>query len=258
MQLVSYLTPSFPATLFQVLAGEIGADLHLIDSASGPTPDDDPFADGRFDLGWMCSTAYAGLLLAGGEPSVGLVGAAWVPDDPDAGGRPVYYGDIVAAPGTEARSLADLEGARIACNDPVSLSGNHSLRFAIEQMGRDPDAFADLTFTGGHLASLERTLAGEFDAAVIDSVVRINRARNDVAVAGMRVIERLGPWPVQPIVARIGLPRDQVELVRRTLIGASGRAHIDAELRAASLTGFTSVTAADYEPVRRALEAAGR
>jgi ABC-type phosphate/phosphonate transport system substrate-binding protein len=253
MQLVSYLTPSFPKSLFEVLAREIGADLHLIDSASGPTPDDDPFAQGRFDLGWMCSTAYMGLVLAGDQPSVELVGAAWVPDDPDAGGRPVYYGDIVARADTELNSLADLEGATVACNDPVSLSGNYSLRFAIEQLGHDPDAFAHMTYTGGHLASLERTLAGEFDAAVVDSVVRINRARNDASVAGMRVVERLGPWPVQPIVARTGLPGDEIERVRRTLIEATDREDIRTELTAAALTRFTEVDTADYEPVRRAL-----
>ena len=42
---------------------------------------------------------------------------------------------------------------------------------------------------------------------LVDSVVRTSRARHDPAVAALRIVERLGPWPVQPLVARADLDR---------------------------------------------------
>ena len=58
----------------------------------------------------------------------------------------------------------DLAGARIGCNDQISLSGHHALRFELEERGEDPDTFAELVFTGGHHRSLDLVVAGELDA----------------------------------------------------------------------------------------------
>lgn len=251
--MVSYLTPGFPDFLFEAFARVLDAELELVSEVSGPTPDDDPFREGRFDLGWMCSTAYVGLVLDADEPSVRPVGVAWVPDDPGAKGAPVYFGDLVVRPDSEIGSLAELAGRRIACNDPVSLSGHYSLRFALTESGADPDTFADLVFTGGHQRSIDRLLGGEFDAAVIDSVVRVTRARHDDAVAELKVVERLGPWPVQPLVARTDLPGDVVERVKQTLLDANSLPDVAAALEAAALSALVPVEIDHYTPVRHAL-----
>jgi len=253
VQFVSYMTPGFPVSLFETLARVMGAELHLEQSMSGPSPGDDPFADGRFDFGWICSTSFVDLALGADEPSVRLAGVAWVPDDPDAAGRPVYFGDIVVRPETDLYSLADLAGRRIGCNDPVSMSGHHALRLTIEDEGHDPDDFAELTFTGGHHASLDQLLAGDLDAAIVDSVVRIGRSRHDPAVAGLRVVRRTGPWPVQPLVARCGLADDAVAAARRALLAANEHPEMAGELDTAALTRLVPVSADHYQPVHRAL-----
>jgi len=117
-RLLSYMTPGFPASLFELVAERLGVDLEFDSARSGP--------------------------------------------------------------------LDELAGHRIGCNDPISLSGHHALRFEIERRGGDPDAFADLVFTGGHDASLDAVAAGELDAAVIDSVVRTRRIRTDPTIASLR------------------------------------------------------------------------
>jgi len=129
MRAVSCLAPGIPERLFETLARVVGADVWFQRHASGPEPGDDPFADGRADLGWICSTSYADQAWAAG-PGVQLLGIGWVPDDPDAGGRPVYFGDLVVPAGSPIRGVADLVGRRVGCNDPISLSGHHALRFA--------------------------------------------------------------------------------------------------------------------------------
>ena len=257
MRLVSYLSPGFPASLFELVGREIGAAVHFETATSGPPPGEDPFRDGTFDLGWICSTSFVDLALRADPPSVRLAGIAWVPDDPGADGRPVYFGDVVVRADSPARALADLAGTRIAGNDVVSLSGHYALRIAIEEMGLGSAGFADLVFTGGHHDSLDALLAGTVDACVVDSVVRIGRSRADAAVAGLRVIERLGPWPVQPLVARHDLDPATIARVRQALLDANDRPVVRAALATAALTRFVPVDAEHYAPVRDALSRCG-
>jgi ABC-type phosphate/phosphonate transport system substrate-binding protein len=253
MRFVSYMTPGFPVPLFEAMADALGADLHLVQDRSGPDPADDPFAANRFDLGWICSTSYVGLGLGSPNPSVRLGGVAWVPDDPDNGGRPLYFGDLVVRPDSDARSLTDLAGARIGCNDYVSLSGHFALRWAANDRGLNPDTFAELCFTGGHHRSLDLLLAGQLDAVVVDSVVRVGRSRHDPGVAGLRLVDRFGPWPTQPLVARADLADHDLARARNALLDAGSRPTLSKLLEASALTGLVEVGPDHYDPVRARL-----
>ena len=251
MRFVSYMTPGFPPSLFDAIAARLDADLHLETEMSGPTPGTDPFAEGRFDLGWICSTSYVDLALRSARPSIRLAGVAWVPIDPDADGRPVYFGDVVVRADSPLETLLDLRGRLIGCNDPISLSGHHALRFELERLGEDPDTFANLHFTGGHHRSLDLVVAGEIDVAVVDSVVRIGRSRHDADVAGLRVVDRLGPWPVQPLVASATLPEGQRLAVSDALLTPAAHVALRPELEAAALSRLVAVDESHYDPVRR-------
>lgn len=237
--MISYLTPSYPVALFEALAVRVGAELVLETGRSGPDPLSDPFATGDADIGWVCSTSYIELT-TGRPPSVQEVGVAWVPDDPDAADCPVYFSDVVVRADSEARSLGDLAGRRIGCNDPASLTGFHALRIELDRRGHDPAQFASLVMNGSHLRSLDRLLAGEIDAAVVDSIVRTQRARQSDLVANLRVVERLGPWPTQPVVMRIDATADEVESVRAALLAANDDPLIVKLLKGASLTRLAS------------------
>ncbi len=247
------MSPGFPHSLFERLGEVMGAEVSFDETMSGPAPGEDPFADQSTDFGWICSTSFVDLATRADDPSITLAGVAWVPDDPDANGRPVYFGDIVTRADSNITSFDDLAGKRVGCNDPVSLSGYHSMRFALQD--RDlPEDFAQLTFTGGHHNSLDQVLAGEIDAAVVDSVVRTGRARSDRAVADLRVIERLGPWPVQPLVARSTLDTETVDAVRRQLLEASTSPAVQQELTAAALSHLVEVGPDHYAGVRQAMD----
>jgi len=249
------MVPGFPLSLFERIADVVGADLELDETRSGPAPGHDPFADGTADLGWICSTSFVDLATRATEPSVRLAGVAWVPEDPRSAGKPEYFGDVVVPEDSEIGSFEDLAGQSIGCNDEVSLSGHYAFRIAAHERGADPDTFADMQFTGGHHMSLDQVVAGELDAAVVDSVVRTNRSASDPAVAALRVVERLGPWPVQPLVARSDLAEEVVADVRDALLASSNEPEMQAELQAASLIGFVPVGPDHYLPIRHALDA---
>lgn len=256
LRLLSYMTPGFPVSLFEKIASVIDVDLVLDQERSGPAPGEDPFRDGRADFGWICSTSFVDLATRGPDPSVRLVGVAWVPRDVRSAGRPVYHGDIVVRSDSPILRFADLEGQSIGCNDEISLSGHLALRIAIRRFGADPDQFAVLRFTGGHDRSLDQVVDGQLDAAVIDSVVRLRRRAADPAVAGLRVIDRLGPWPVQPLVARADLDPDLVSAAQAALLSSSADRTMRAELEAAELSGFVEVGADHYLAIRSALATA--
>lgn len=253
MRLISYMSPGFPRSLFERLAAVVGAEVEFDESHSGPVAPADPFADGSFDLGWICSTSFVEMHTRKDDPSITLAGVAWVPDDPDSNGRPVYFGDIITKQDSGIETFADLRGRTIGSNDEVSLSGNYALQFAIRDRGL-PEDFVSQVFTGGHHASIDRLLAGEIDAAIVDSVVRIGRARLDPDVDALRIVERLGPWPVQPLVARSTLDPDRLAELRRLLLEASDDPAIQAELRAASLTHLVEVDSDHYAAVHEAME----
>ncbi len=251
--MISYMSPGFPRSLFTSLAALVDAEVTFDEERSGPAPGVDPFAAGVADLGWICSTSFVDLATRDEDPSVELTGVAWVPDDPDANGRPIYFGDLVTQPDSGITTFADLAGKSVGCNDEVSLSGYHSLSFALDDRHL-PDDFVHRVLTGGHHTSIDMLLAGELDVALVDSVVRTGRARADQRVADLRIIERLGPWPVQPLVARSTMPADQIAEVRTLLLEAVDRPDIRAELDAACLTGLVEVDSDHYAAVREAMD----
>lgn len=240
-------------SLFERITEAIDADLDYDDTKSGPAPGEDPFRAGLAELGWICSTSFVDLALRSPDPSVALAGVAWVPDDDDAEGRPVYFGDVVVPQDSPIESLDDLGGRSIACNDRVSLSGHMAIRIALHDLGHDPETFVDLRFTGGHHASLDQVAAGSVDVAVVDSVVRTSRSRVDPEIADLRIVARLGPWPVQPLVASTALPAAVVAHVRDALLATNDDPLMQSELDAASLLRFVPVDDDHYQRVREAL-----
>lgn len=251
MRLHTYLSPGIPVAVFETLAGVLGADLHVVTAGSGPEPDRDPFRSGDADLGWMCSTGYLPLA-EGPEPSVRMAGVAWVPADPEAAGRPVYFAEIVTR-ADGPRSLDEVRGARLAVNDPQSLSGFHALVVELARRATNPDQFARLTWTGGHQRSLDALLAGGVDAAVVDSVALAARASTDASVRGLRVAARLGPWPTQPLVASTRIDPGAVDEVAAALLAANDDPAVRGVLRRAAIDRLVGVGAGHCDPVAEAL-----
>ena len=99
-----------------------------------------------------------------------------------------------------------------------------------------------------------QVVAGELDAAVVDSVVRTDASRTDGRIAKLHHVERLGPWPTQPLVASTRLAEEHVAELRDALLASNDDPRMQAELANASLTRFVKVEADHYAPVRQALE----
>jgi ABC-type phosphate/phosphonate transport system substrate-binding protein len=239
LRFVSYLAPSLPVQLFAATvehiarAARLEVELTFDVSVSAPQPGpENPFAGGRADFGFMCAPG------AGWLHDVVSPIAAPLFDDPRTGGLPIYFADVVVAAGGRAWDPPALRHARWAYNDVHSLSGYLALR---RHLGAG--AAAHLRCSGSHLGSLELIARGEVDAAAIDSnVLGVVARRDSSAAARVRVVDSFGPFPVQPVVARRGLPVELVATVRAALLAFDG-------VPSLGLRAFAAADAAAYEAI---------
>jgi phosphonate transport system substrate-binding protein len=213
----------------------------------------DPFASGELDVAFCCAPAYI-WLHDQATPTVDLVPFGLVFDDPRAAGKPVTFSDIVVRADHPARSFADLVTARWGYNDNESLSGYYSVLQTAVEYGADRTFMSRLQHTRGHLNSLRALRQGTIDAAAIDSVVVLLRWREERALrTELRLVQGLGPWPIQPIVMRRSLPAR----VKARLTTAMGKLAATPERREALrrwlITGVAPMTDADFAVERAAL-----
>jgi phosphonate transport system substrate-binding protein len=72
----------------------------------------------------------------------------------------------------------------------------------------------------------------------------------------LRVIDALGPSPIQPVVAARALPADEKAAIRRLLLAMGDDPAERARLDYGFVDRFAAVRDADYDPIRRMLGAA--
>ena len=256
LRFITYLAPSIPRALFEGVVdhcrcrlGHGGASLQVETRVSGPERGTaDPFSGGEADVGFVCSPSY--LWLRERKPSpVELLGVAPVFGNGRNGGKPVYFCDVISARGNDISEFADLRGRSWAYNDACSLSGYYGLLRKLAEMGEDTRFFGEVMHSGSHLDSIRMVADRESDAATIDSNVLWMRRKEEPELADLvRVIDSWGPFPVQPVVVRSGLPPDLKDALRDAFLGLD--VHAAPALAGFGLRGFAPVTDEDYAPER--------
>jgi len=233
LRFLTYLAPSIPHQLFVHVARHAGercgveTSIDFETRISGPLEgDDDPFAGGRADVGFVCAPTYRWM-----RERVTLL-PALVPLDARADGRPVYFADVVVRADSAIARFDDLRGRRWAYNDRNSRSGWFSM---LDRVGGETRFFSGLVHAGSHLRSLEAVREGRVDAAAIDSNVLFRERHDD-----LRIIESWGPYPIQPVIVRNG-----VDDALRSRLGAA-LLQVDG-LEPFGFARFAPVTPADYE-----------
>lgn len=263
LRALSFLSPGIPRDFFALVVERLSRDLGCaieldVDSrTSGPMGgDEDPFAAGAADIGFLCSPSYL-YLRAQASPSVDLVPAGFVFGDRRARGRPVYFSDVVVRCDHPARSFAELAGRVWGYNDECSLSGYFAALQRLLELGCGSEFFARRVQTGSHHASIEALLTGAIDGAAIDSTVfSLELRRRPELAEALRVLESWGPFPIQPIVVRSALGPDWAPRVAAALLRPD--AVTSAALAAFGLERCVPIDDTAYAEERRALVALGQ
>ncbi|HEY4000609.1 MAG TPA: PhnD/SsuA/transferrin family substrate-binding protein [Candidatus Xenobia bacterium] len=168
---------------------------------------------GHAHLAFMCGIQYARR-----AQTLRLLGVP-VPDGPRYGGRPVYYTDVVVRADSSFSSFADLRGQSWAYNGLESFSGYCVVAAHLAQLGEVQGYFGRAMTSGAHAESLRLVLDGKVDAAPIDStVLDMLTAADPTLCQALRVVERMGPSPHPPAVARADLDADQFAALQHALL----------------------------------------
>lgn len=170
------------------------------------------------------------------------------------GDRPVYFSDVIVARHSQAHSFADLRGASWSFNDPDSHSGYGVVLYTLADMGEDAHFFSRIVEAGSHQHSISLVAEGQVDASAIDSqVLAVELREHPELKSRLRLVESLGPSPIQPVVAASRLP----ESLKQELAEAFVDMHHDPAMKQTLSYGFVKrweqVIDSDYEPIRRML-----
>jgi len=171
-------------------------------------------------------------LVKSGEASVGIVctGAYLQGRDdfgmealvvPQVAGGPYYFSLLIAKSGLGVTSLADLRGRSFAFSDPLSNSGRLVPVYKLALLGESPDTFFSRTvFTYAHDNSIRAVAEGVVDAAAVDSLVYDYLVATEPQLTRqVQVVERWGPYGINPVVVNPLLGRSAKETLRDIFLG---------------------------------------
>jgi phosphonate transport system substrate-binding protein len=145
--------------------------------------------------------------------------AAPVLTDPRFGGEPLYSSEVVVARDSRFGSLADLAGARWAVNEPSSWSGYWVTLARVVEWSY----FGQVVAAGFHQRALRMVAEGVVDGSAIDCQVLAVELRERPELAErIRVVESLGPSPIQPVVVRSTLDQETKAELRDRLLALRG------------------------------------
>lgn len=173
------------------------------------------------------------------------------------GGRPIYYSDVIVRGDSPFHSFADLRGRSWSYNDVDSHSGYAVTLYRLVEMGETSGFFGSALEAGSHQCSLRLVENGEVDASAIDSQVLAVEMREHPGLrTRLRVIDTLGPSPIQPVVAAGRLPKALKAGMREALVAMGDDPVGRAALAPGLIERFVAVEDRDYDPIRRMLAAA--
>ena len=175
------------------------------------------------------------------------------------GGKGARRGSfIVVREDDPARDIPDLAGKRAAINDWLSNSGMNLLRVTVAPHARDGRFFADVTVTGGHMASIAAIREGRADTAAIDSITWGMHARHaPETVAGVRIIGETRMGPGLPYITRRTTSDADLATLREALAEVLADPANSEAMDTLGLTGIEIFSDVDYAELE-ALDAEAR
>src|SRR5262249_25353540 len=167
------------------------------------------------------------------------------------GTRPVYYSDVIVRPDSALRSVADLRGRTWAYNEKLSQSGYGITRYHLARLGETGGYFGQLVEAGRHERAIALVAGGAVDAAAIDSHVLDTylELHPHLGRAG-RVIDSLGPSPIQPVAVRRSLSPGCKDDLRLALAEIEKDPEGRSCLARARVERFVPVDEETYDPIR--------
>lgn len=166
---------------------------------------------GAVDLAFVCGGAFVE-----GERNFGmeLLVAPQVKE------QTVYYSYIIVPSESSAQMIEDLRRMTFAFSDPLSNSGHLAPRWRLSQIGETEDSFFNKTiFTYSHDNSIQAVADNLVDGAAVDSLVYDFLVdQGSPLTERVRIIERLGPYGIPPVVVHPDIDPELRATLRNILL----------------------------------------
>lgn len=250
LRFVTFLAPSIKP-LYQYIADYVGTRLNL-PTTLRVADSYKPAIDGSMEVGFICSLPYVQLTRDDPERMTPI--AAPVLSGERYSGKPIYYSDVIVRRDRPFRSFAELRGTRWAFNEPLSQSGYGIVREQLIEMGETSGFFGRVVEAGFHQRSIQLVREGVVDASAIDSQVLAVELRDDPALMKeLKIIDQLGPSPIQPVVASGALSESLRTEIRQVLLELSAEPAARGVLDGGLVERFVAADRSTYAVVERML-----
>jgi phosphonate transport system substrate-binding protein len=139
---------------------------------------------------------------------------------PEVQGQTSYHSYLIVQRDSDIDSLEDLRGRVFAFSDPLSNSGRLAPLYQLALEGETPETFFDrYIFTYAHDNSIKAVSEGLVDGAAVDSLVYDYwAATGSEYAAGTKIVDRWGPFGINPVVVHPDLDEDLKNRLRQTLL----------------------------------------
>ena len=189
------------------------------------------------------------------SPAVRLMAAPVLPAE-RYGDQPIYYSDVIVRADSPYRVFEDLRGTTFAYNQTVSFSGYVLPLHHLLTLGATGGFFGAVVASGSHAVSMDWVESGRVAAAAIDSaVLEMELAQRPERARVFRVVARLGPAGMPPLIASARLGDDARESLTRALVDMHTTERGQAILKQGGVRRFARVTDRNYDDIRRILQA---
>jgi phosphonate transport system substrate-binding protein len=207
----------------------------------------DMLGAGKLDAAILCSGPY---VHAKRQYGVELLAV------PVINGSPTYRSYIIVPSSSTAASLEELQRARFAFTDPLSMSGYLYPVYALISRGRQPATFfAKTLFTHSHDNSIEAVAEGVVDGAAVDSLIYdYLQTTNPMLVARTRIIHRSPPMGAQPVAVPRNIDPAMKQALRGLFLGLDQDAAGRGILKKLGVDRFIAGDDALYDSIRKMLQ----
>lgn len=249
----SYLAPR-ARPLYVAVADAVGAALG-VETAFTQASSYDEYVDDTADVSFVCGLPYVMFERAGQIPAVPVAAPVLIGERYS--GLPIYFSDVVVSAAAPYESFLDLRGASWGYNELQSQSGYGVMRHHLQQLGETSGFFGDVVETGSHAGSLRAVVAGEIDAASIDSqVLAMVMAQDPSLSSQLKIVESVGPSTIQPVTVSSRLSIEIRDQIGATLGSLHENPVAANALRSTQVARFVRIDPSGYDDIRAMVEAA--
>lgn len=254
---MSEISHPFCRAVADYLATTLDTSVHFINDTLSDNLSETLLTPEQLDVAWVCGLQYVRQAKNRAWGFAPCVAPCLMDESPPH--QPIYYAEVIVHQDSPHPNFTSLRQTAWAYNEQASFSGFEMVRTHFAELGQRSPRLGQAIPSGSHLNSIELVRQRTVEWAAIDStVLRLARAETPSLQQSVRVIERLGPYPMPPWIVSDRLPASLRQAIKKALLTMHGTVSGLTILQHGGMTQFLAVNDADYDPIRQAVSQAER